>query len=102
VQPEGSYFFNHREILRELLRLRGVKKGRWQLVFELQHAALNLRSQSDPASVPVLTPASVVMIQRVGIMPTHEVNDLTMDSSEIYGKSKRATRGPLRKPGKRK
>lgn len=73
----------HKEVLAELIKRQKIHKGRWMLVFELTHLARNVPAQKDGTEQVVVTPATITLIQRVGIAPTTEVNDLTLDASEV-------------------
>ena len=81
--PPRAQLFTHREVLEQLMRARGIKKGRWQLIFELGHAAININTAVAEQAEPVKMPAGVVVIQRIGILPVTEMNDLTLDAADL-------------------
>lgn len=80
---EDLHLFSHQEVLAELIRKQGLHEGRWSLVFELQHVGTTINALREGISQPVLTPAAVTLIQRVGITRTTESNELTLDASEV-------------------
>jgi hypothetical protein len=83
VLPEELLLFSHQDVLTELIRKKDIHSGRWALVFKLQLAASNVNALKEGADKAVLTPAGMILIEHIGIYPTNDVNDLTLDAAEV-------------------
>ena len=75
------YCFEHREIVEELIRLRGIHKGLWRLSVEVGLVGNNMNVLKDGKTT--LTPAATVLIGRIGIVQAKELDDLTVDAAEV-------------------
>jgi hypothetical protein len=82
-QDSVIQLFSHRDVLVELLRSRNIHTGRWQLVFELGHVSTNVNAMVPGKSEAMRVPAGMVLIQRIGILPTDEVSNLTVDAAAV-------------------
>ncbi len=91
-----QFFFNHQEVVEELIKKQNIHKGRWKLLLELGLAATNVNVLV--ANKPVLTPTGMVLIQKIGITQTEETGDLTVDAAQVNPrKSTNASKRPKKR-----
>lgn len=79
----AQHIFSHQEVLRALIREKGLHEGRWGLAYELTLAATNVNALKEGETQPTITPASLVLIQRLALIETQDVNPLTADAAEV-------------------
>lgn len=90
-----QFLFDHQEVLAELIRKQGLHEGRWKLVLELGFAGTNAQTPSANGEL-LFKPAAMVLIQRIGITKTEEMNNLTLDAVTVNPKGRVST-SPKRK-----
>lgn len=77
---QEQFFFDHQEVVEELIRKQGIHKGLWMISYELGQVATNVNVLDEGKTT--LTPSGMVLINRVGIRRVSEPNDLTVDAAE--------------------
>jgi len=95
-----QYTFSHQEVLRALIREKGLRTGRWGLAYELTHAATTINALKQGETQPVITPASLVLIQQLALFSTLEVNALTADAAEVNPPHRKSRRRSTKKSAK--
>jgi len=78
---ERHFFYDYKEVVENLIKAQGLHEGLWRLVFDLGLSATNVNVLQDGKTT--LTPTGMVLIQRIGIVQTNELNDLTVDAAEV-------------------
>jgi hypothetical protein len=81
-----QFMFDLQEVLEDLIKRQGVRKGRWRITCELGFAGTNAQVPS-PSGELTVRPAAMVIIQRIGITKTEEINDLTLDAAVVNPES---------------
>ena len=79
TSKQPCFFFDHKEVVENLIRQQGLHEGLWRLVFEVGLSAADVNVLRNAETT--LTPAGMVLIQRIGIMRTDEQFDLTVDAA---------------------
>lgn len=82
VEQQAGYFFDHQEIVTDLIKKQDLHEGRWKLTLELGLGGQNLPIRKPDGSY-LLLPAGLVLVQRIGITRTEEVDNLTVDAAEV-------------------
>lgn len=95
--PPKAILFDHKEVLAELIRSQGITEGRWQLIFELGHVSTNINALLTEEGPPVRLPVGMILIQRIGIAPTREESELTLDAAEVEPPKRRSTKQMAKK-----
>src|SRR5215216_3483961 len=90
VEQQEGYFFDHQEIVTDLIKKQDLHEGRWKLTLELALTGQTIEVKK-PDGPQMFLPAGLVLVQRIGITRTEEVNNLTVDAAEV---------NPLPKPAK--
>ena len=78
---EEHFFYDYKEVVENLIKAQGLHEGLWRLVFDLGLSGTNVNVLQDGKTT--LTPTGMVLIQRIGIVQTSELNDLTVDAAEV-------------------
>jgi len=65
----------------ELIKKQGLHEGLWRLVLEVGLVGTNVNVLNEGKTK--LTPAGMVLVQRIGIVKTEEATDLTVDAAEV-------------------
>lgn len=78
---ERHFFYDYKEIVENLIKAQGLHEGLWRLIFDLGLSATNVNVLQDGKTT--LTPTGMVLIQRIGIIETNELNDLTVDAAVV-------------------
>lgn len=95
-----GFFFSHQEIATDLIRKQGLHEGRWKLTLEVGFSGTSLPVNTPDGSRELL-PAGLVFIAAIGITPTDEENNLTVDAAEVNPAPKpRAS--STKRPGKKR
>ena len=96
-KPKG-FFFSHQEIATDLIKKQGLHEGRWKLTLEISLGGTSLPTNRPDGSQELL-PAGLVLITAIGITPTNEVNNLTVDAAEVNPapKQRPSTKRPKKK-----
>lgn len=96
-----KYVFDYKEIVTELIKKQSIHEGNWALILEFGIAAANISPQlsvgSPPASIPntpptEVTPAAIVLVQKIGIARTDHVSNLSVDAAVVNPKPKRSAK----------
>jgi hypothetical protein len=77
-----QFLFDFQEVLEDLIKRQGLHEGRWKIICELGFAGTNAQVP-DPNGEALVKPAAMVLIQRIGITKTEEVNNLTLDAAVV-------------------
>lgn len=91
-----QYMFDLQEVLEGLIKRQNLQEGRWKIVCELGFAGTNA-AVPGPDGETYVKPAAMVLIQRIGIAKTDEINNLTLDAAVVNPGPKSAKSG--RSPG---
>lgn len=95
----AGHFFDHQEIVTDLIKKQGLHEGRWKLTLELGLSGHSLPVKRSDGS-QIFLPGGVVLVQRIGITRTEEVDNLTVDAAEVNpSQPAKSTKRP-RKKGK--
>ena len=92
---ERHFFYDYKEIVENLIKAQGLHEGLWRLIFDLGLSATNVNVLQDGKTT--LTPTGMVLIQRIGIVQTSELNDLTVDAAEVNPRETPPSTGRLKK-----
>lgn len=76
-----SYVYSHVELAELLVKKLDIHEGFWGVYFELGHGAANMPTGPDLKSS--LQPASITIIQKVGIQKFDSPNNLTVDAAVV-------------------
>ena len=76
---ERHFFYDHKEVVENLIKAQGLHEGLWRLILDLGLSATNVNVLQDGNTT--LTPTGMVLIQRIGIVEASELNDLTVDAA---------------------
>jgi hypothetical protein len=69
-QHETPIKFSHQEVVKALLRARGITEGRWALYMEFGPGAVNVGPDPEHMNPAALTVVQVIGVQRVeGAVP---------------------------------
>jgi len=77
-----QYFFGHKAIVEDLIKRQNLHEGHWMMTLEIGLKGTNLPVILGEGA-PVLTPAGIVHIYRIGITRTREPNDLSVDAGKV-------------------
>lgn len=81
-QQVVGHFFDHREIVIDLIKRQNLHEGRWKLTLELGLTGQTMSVKTPDGSLAFL-PAGLVLVQRIGITRTKDINNLTVDAAEV-------------------
>lgn len=81
AKDKVEFFFDHQEILEDLIRKRGIHEGLWKIGFEIGLVGTNVNVLNQGNTK--LTPAGVVLITRIGLQRVTEPSELTADAAEV-------------------
>lgn len=77
--PEADRFlFELKELAEVLVEKQGISQGHWGVYIEFGLAAANI-----PTGPNQITPASINLVQKIGIQKFAEPNSLTVDAAEV-------------------
>lgn len=77
--PEADRFlFELKELAEVLVEKQGILQGHWGVYIEFGLAAANI-----PTGPNQITPASINLVQKIGIQKFAEPNSLTVDAAEV-------------------
>lgn len=93
--PESKNFvFDYQELAEILVKQLDVHEGFWGLYVEFGLIAANLKT--NPSSKDV-TPASINLVQKIGVQQFPEANNLTVDAAKVNPqRSSKSTKRPAK------
>ena len=74
--------FTHQEVAEMLVKKEGIHEGFWGVYFELSLAGGVIPSPPTGTGTAI-TPAAMVLINKVGILRFDQPNSLTVDASKV-------------------
>jgi len=80
-EEKPQFFFDAQEIVEELIKKQGLHNGLWKLTLEIGLIGSNVNVLKDGKTT--LTPAGIVIVPRIGIAKTEELDDLTVNAAEV-------------------
>jgi hypothetical protein len=87
-------YFDYNEIVELLVRKQGIQEGIWALSIEFGIAAANLggiKAGDDISNPPSqVTPTALIPIQRIGIVKTDQLSNISVDAAKVNPKPKSA------------
>jgi hypothetical protein len=92
---EKNFFFNHQEVVEELIKKQGLHEGLWTLILEVGLVGANVNVLKDGKTT--LTPSGMVLVQKIGIVKTDKPSDLTVDAAEVNPREPAKSRKRLHK-----
>ena len=82
---EATHFtFSYSEIVEALVKTQGIHEGVWSLQIEFGLGTLNVNKEVGSKDV---TPAALLLIQKLGISRVQEENSLTVDAAKVNPKN---------------
>lgn len=82
VEQQVAFFFDHQEIVTDLIKKQDLHEGRWKLTLELGLSGQTM-TVKKPDGSQILLPAGLVLVQRIGITRADQVDNLTVDAAEV-------------------
>lgn len=85
---KDKVLFTPRQIVEAILKVNGIKKGRWGLIVRFGMQASNVWAE-EPSR---LTPAALVAVIEIGVEPTPDEqadNNLVVDAGALWRKPKK-------------
>ncbi len=76
-----NYVFSHVELTEILVKKMDIHEGFWGVYFEFGHGAANMPTGPDQKNS--LQPASITIVQKVGIQRFDSPNNLTIDAAVV-------------------
>lgn len=76
-----NYVFSHVELAEILIKKVDIHEGLWGVYFEFGHGATNMATGPDQKTS--LQPASITVVQKVGIQRFESANNLTIDAAVV-------------------
>lgn len=81
------YMFDFKEIAEALIQKQGIREGLWGIAIEFGLAATNVPVGPDQGEGPVISPAAISIVQKIGLQRFPTANNLTVDASTVQPKA---------------
>lgn len=78
MEENKAITFSHKEVVKALLKQKGIRSGIWGLYLEFGIAGANVGGGPNDVN-----PAAIVPVLHIGLQPFSEVNNLSVDASSI-------------------
>ena len=80
MAEQKQIVFTHQEVAEMLVKKQEIHEGFWGIYFELGLAGGVIPSAPDGTAI---TPAAMVLINKIGILRFDQPNSLTVDASKV-------------------
>jgi len=84
MQKQNQITYTYQELATALIKDSNIHEGLWGIYVEFGFAAANVPSPSPD----VLTPSSIVAVQKIGIQIFEKENNLTVDAAKVNPEKK--------------
>lgn len=80
MAPENQYFFNHKDLVTQMIRSLDIHEGLWTLAIQFGLMATNVSEQEDGSEA---IPAAITSIGAIGIQRTAELVSGCVDAAIV-------------------
>lgn len=79
-----QFIFKYQEVVEALIKKQGIHEGNWRLLIEFGLSVTNVNTV--PEGEPRLMPATISLVQGIGILRTEETSNLSVDAAKVNPK----------------
>jgi len=87
--------FSYKEVVEALLKHKGIKDGVWRIWVEFGLGAANIAGPGGQIS-----PTAFIPVKTLGIIPTGDINHLSVDAKSLRAATSSTSRKKPQKPKK--